>query len=164
MGSGNKTLKPLCHGCAGPWVAGLGRNLRQRDERKGALGEPRVWNFEPRLAHGHAVHEQDIQIERARAIGDGGRAVAAELALQAEQRLEQRARGEIGFERDGGIEKARLGGETDRRGGVERGAGGDAAQAIQAARRLRPVWLPAIRPARAGLLPCRCRRCASPSD
>lgn len=71
--------------------------------------------------------EQDVEIEGARAIEYAGRAVAAEFALDEEERVEERGRGEIGFEGHDSVDEARLRGESHRRGGVKGGTADDAA-------------------------------------
>ncbi len=102
------------------------------DENKGALGKTRVGDIEAGLANDQVSIEDDVEIERARAIGRAGDAVAAEFALEGEKRAEKLEGGEIGFKSDDGIEKARLLGEAGGRGGVERGARRDVADGGEA--------------------------------
>jgi hypothetical protein len=60
--------------------------------------------------------EQNVEIESARAVGNSGGAVAAEFALDGEEGGEEGSGGEIGFEGDDGVDKARLIGKADRLG------------------------------------------------
>ena len=96
--------------------------LDQRRERERPLGEAWVrhdelWRVEDRLAE--SADQQDVEIERTRAPPDLGGAVAAVAVLDAVELLEQLVRREIAVERDRGVEEGRLGGATDRVGGVD---------------------------------------------
>jgi len=110
----------------------VGRDLRERDENECTFGKTGMRDFEVGLGDDLIAEEQDVEVERARAVWKTGCAVAAELALDSEQAFEQGARGEFGFERDHGVDKVRLVGEADGRGGVERRAGNEAAQGFEA--------------------------------
>ncbi len=88
-------------------------------------------NLKPRLAHGNAVNQKDIQVKRPRPVRNGDGAVTAEPALDLKQCFKEPARGQFGLERDGSVEEARLLGKAHRRGGVERRTGGDAAQRME---------------------------------
>ena len=101
----------------------MGCDLVERDEDEGALGEARVRDDETGAADDEIAVEQDVEVEGARAVGEAVGAVAAEVLFDEEQGAEQFEWGEIGFEGGGGVEKAGLVGESDGRGGVERGAG-----------------------------------------
>jgi hypothetical protein len=83
-------------------------------------------DFEAGFREDEVGVEEEVEVEGAGAVGEGGGAVAAEEALDGKEGLEKDARGEIGREGDDGVEEAGLIGKADRRGGVERGAGGDA--------------------------------------
>ena len=85
-------------------------------------------DFETGLGEDEIAVEEDVEVEGARTIGDGARAIAAEEALDEEKIVKQLARREIGIKGDDGVEEARLIGEADRRGGIERGTRGDAAE------------------------------------
>jgi len=78
--------------------------------------------------------KQEIEVEGTGAVGDGGGAVAAEFALDLEQPVEKFARGQVGFKREDGVEEARLVGQANGSGGVERRALGDAAEGGEAIR------------------------------
>jgi hypothetical protein len=106
----------------------MGRNFVQGNKNKGALGKARVRNFESRFAEHKIAVENEIEIESTRAVGDGVEAVAAEFLLDGEKCAEKLERGERRFKRESGVEEARLIGEADGRGGVERRAGCDAAE------------------------------------
>lgn len=100
----------------------------KRDKDEGALRQARMRDNKIDFAEDEITIEQDVEVEGARAVGKDGVAVTAEGTLQAEQSTEQFVRAKVGYERDHGIEKARLIRETNRRGGVERGARSDTAQ------------------------------------
>jgi hypothetical protein len=106
--------------------------LREGDEDEGALVKARMRDFQGGLIQNQVTIKDDIEIEGTGAVGDGGRTVAAEVMLDFEQVAEEFERRERGFERDDGIEEARLTGEADGSSGVERGAGSDAAEGGEA--------------------------------
>lgn len=118
----------LGDGAAGAGIAQLGRDLVERDEDEGALGEAGMRDFEVQLADEPIAIKKDIEIEGARAVGNGVSTVAAEFALEREEGAEQVAWGEVGFNGDDGVDEAGLIGDADGRGGVQRGAGSDAAE------------------------------------
>lgn len=122
----------------------MGRDFGDRNEDEGALGEARMRNFESRVGENEIAIEQDVEVKGAGAIGDGGRAIAAEDALDGEENVEDRMRGEIGFKRDDGVEKARLIGEANWHGGIEGRTRGDAAGFCDLLERggERGVWRP----------------------
>ena len=78
--------------------------------------------------------EQDVQVEGARAVGEAGGAVTAEVALDGQQLGEQPLRIEFRLQSDDGIDEARLRGKAHRLSGVKRRAGGEAAQGLKAQR------------------------------
>lgn len=131
-GVGEKIGEELRGGEAGAGIAGVGSDFGEGNEDEGALGEARVRDFEAGLQEGEIAVEKNVEVEGAGSVGDGGGAVAAEVTLDGEQGVEQGARGEIGVEGDDGVEKAGLRRESDRRSGVKRGAGGDAAEGGEA--------------------------------
>ena len=94
-------------------------------------------DFKIVLAQHQIAEEQNIQVERPRPIPEPPKPpkprcpVAAKLALQIEQRVEQLARSQIRFKPDNRIEKPRLIGVANRRGGVERRTRGQAANLRQ---------------------------------
>lgn len=104
------------------------RDLIERDEDEGALGQAGVGNFQIRFADAEIAVEENIEIEGARTVGETRGAVAAKLLFDGQQGVEQRARSELGFKSDDSIYEAGLRGETDGRGGVERGARGDSTE------------------------------------
>jgi len=53
-------------------------------------------DFEIELRKDEVAVEEEVEVEGARAVGEGGGAVAAEVALDGEERVEEDARGEIG--------------------------------------------------------------------
>jgi hypothetical protein len=108
------------------------RNLIERDEDEGALGQAGMGNFKIRFADAEIAVEENVEIERAGAVGEARRAVAAELLFDGQQGVKQRARSERGFKGDDGIYEAGLRGKSDGRGGVERGTADDAAEGGEA--------------------------------
>lgn len=122
-----KIGEELCSGEAGARIDGVGSDFGEGDEDKGALGEAMMRDFEVELREDEVVVEEEIEVEGAGAVGDGAGAIAAEVALDGKERVEKDARGESGGESDDGVEEAWLIGKADRRSGVKRGAGGDAA-------------------------------------
>jgi hypothetical protein len=85
-------------------------------------------DFEAGLRNDEIAIEEDVEVEGSRAVGECGGAIAAEDALDREKSVEKWARCETGFEEENGVEKTRLGGKADGRGGIERGTRGDAAE------------------------------------
>jgi len=98
----------------------MGRNLVQWDEHEGALGQARVRNHEARPANNKIAEQENIQIERARAIGKAHEAIATEVLLDEEHGAEQFEWSQFGLECHGSVEKARLIQESDRLSGEER--------------------------------------------
>ena len=76
--------------------------------------------FPVSLADYAVAVEQNVQIERTRAVGEACRAVASELLLDGQQAAQQSLRLKFRLQRNNGIYKSRLIGESDRLGGVER--------------------------------------------
>lgn len=109
-------------------IAEAGSDFVERDKNEGALGEARMRDFKAGLAEDEIAIEEDVEIESARAVGECGSAVAAEVALDGEEGIEEIARGERGFKSENGVEKAGLIGVSDGSGGVERRAGHNAAE------------------------------------
>jgi len=89
-------------------------------------------NFEAGLADRLDAVDQQIEVQRARAVGDAGAAVASELLLNGQQGEKQIVRAEFRFERNDGIEEAGLGGEAYGFGGVEQRLGGYATEGCEA--------------------------------
>jgi len=118
-------------GEAGAGIDGIGGDFHKGDEDEGALCETGMRDFEVEFREDEVAVEEEIEVEGARAVGRGGGVVAAEVALDGQERVEDDARSEIGIEGNDGVEEAGLIGEigwgADGRSGVERGAGGDAA-------------------------------------
>lgn len=120
--------KKVSNRAAGAGIVKVGCDLVERNEDEGALGKARMRDFESGLTEHEIAIENEIEIEGARAVGDGVEAVAPEFLFDGKECAEELKWRERGFKRGGGIEEARLIGKTDGRGGVERGAGGDAAE------------------------------------
>src|SRR3546814_4332916 len=74
-----------------------GRDRGQRHQRERAFVQVRVRHAQARLVDHRVAEQQQVEVERARAPARiVFLAVAAELALDIEQRIEQRARIEVG--------------------------------------------------------------------
>ncbi len=128
IGVGREIAEELRDGEAGAGFAKLRSDFVKRNEDEGTLGEARMGNFEIELPEDEIAVEKNVEIERAGAVGNGSRAVAAEFTLDCEQGVEKLTRGEVGFKRDNGVEEAGLIGKADGSGGVERRPGGDVAE------------------------------------
>lgn len=94
----------------------------QRDQNKTALCQPWMRNFKARSAHHKIVEEQNIQVERARAVHNSCGAVAAKVLLDVEHLFKQRLRAQLRFEPNHGIHKSGLARESNRLGQVKRRA------------------------------------------
>ncbi len=125
-------FEELRDGLAAAGIAEIGCDFVEGDEDKGALGEARMGDFEAGFAEDEIAVEENVEIEGARAIGNTGGAVAAEVAFDEENGAKQFERRQSGFESDNGVEEAGLISEADGRGGVDRGAGRDAAEGGEA--------------------------------
>jgi len=97
----------------------------ERNQDESALRQPRVRNLKTRLADLHVPEEQNIQIERARAVGDGAGPVSSKLLFDGQQAFQQLLGLKLCFQGDHRVDKARLRGKSDRFGGVERRPAGD---------------------------------------
>ncbi len=118
----------LSGGQAGGRNAEIRSYFGERDEDEGTLGKAGMRDFKAGLGESEIAVEEDIEVEGARTVGRGARAIAAEAALNGEERVKEWARREIGFKSDDGVEEAGLIGEADRLGGIERGTRGDATE------------------------------------
>jgi len=90
-----------------------------------------VRNDEARTADDKIAIEQNVEVQRAGAVGNCIGAIAAEVPLDKKQRAEQLDGCETGFECGGGVEEARLIGKSDWLSGVERGTGGQTPQGFE---------------------------------
>ena len=81
---------------SGAGIDGIGGDFDKGDEDEGALGETGMRDFEVELREDEVAVEEEIEVEGARAVGEGDGAVAAEVALDGKERVEKNARGEIG--------------------------------------------------------------------
>ena len=113
-------------------MAEIGRDFVERHENEGAPGKPRMRDFKAGFVKNRIAIKQDVEIERAWAVERARGAFTAEGVLNGEQTVQQIVRREMRFQRDHGIREAGLRFESDGRGGVERGARGDAAKSGEA--------------------------------
>lgn len=77
-------------------------------------------NFKPRLLDLPFAKNENIEVERPWPVGNGRRAVAPEGPLDVQERIQQRARVEVGIQGGHRVEKAWLIGIPDRLGGIKR--------------------------------------------
>jgi len=113
-------------------MAEIGRDFVERHENEGAVGEARVRDFKAGFVKNRIAIEQDVEIERAWAVERARGAIAAEGVLDRKKAVQKIVRREMRFESYNGIREAGLRFESDGRGGVERGARGDAAKSGEA--------------------------------
>lgn len=71
-------------------------------------------NLQSRLIQFDAAKQQKVQVERSGTVANTSPAVAAELQLNGQQRIQQSARLKTGVESNYGVHKAGLVGEPDR--------------------------------------------------
>ena len=134
-GAGEKVLKlsdHLGHGVSAARIEDTGGDLVERNKDKGALGEARMRDDETGSADDEIAIEENVEVEGAGAVGDAGDADAAEFLFDEEHGAEQLEWGQLGFKSDCGVEEAGLIGESNGRGGVERGARRHTAQGLKA--------------------------------
>ena len=81
-------------------------NLRERDKDEGALVQARVRQGQLGRVEDHVVDQEQIEIERARSVWEGAR--ATQVALDAEQRVEEVGGSQRGLQRDDRVEEGRL--------------------------------------------------------
>lgn len=125
-------VQQLLHGPLTGRIHQIGCNLGQWNQDKSAGSEPRVRNVQVELVKDIVAEEEQVQVQRARPIGNACAAVAPELTLDPEQAFQQAARAEFGFEGHNGVHEAGLVGVSHGFGGVDRRAADNAAQGPQA--------------------------------
>jgi hypothetical protein len=91
-----------------------------------------VGDVEVRFVENQGAEQQDVEVQGAGAVGNAGGSVAAELALDAEERGEEGGGREVSFEGDGGVDEAWLIGKSDGGGGIEGRQADDAADGAEA--------------------------------
>ncbi len=106
----------------------LGCDFSERDEDEGTLRQAGMRNFQTGFGESEIAEEENVEVEGARTVGYGARAIAPEEALNGEKSLKKWMRCEIGFKCDDGVKEARLIGQADGLSGVERRTRGDAAE------------------------------------
>jgi len=102
--------------------------LRQWLKNKQPLGETWVGELEMCRVDDMVAVEQEIEVQRAGAVLDAGRTVASEGALQAQQLVQQRFRGQLRGQRHYAVGEHGLVAIANRLGLVESGAGNNGAQ------------------------------------
>jgi hypothetical protein len=83
-------------------------DLGQRAEDESPLVEPGMRDPEARLVDLLFPVDEQIEIERPRSLGRDSRPVAAEAGLDGEEEVEERPRRQLGLERKGTVQEARL--------------------------------------------------------
>lgn len=131
-------------GQAGGRHAEIGSDFGERDKDEGALGKAEMRDYEAGFGQDEIAIEEDIEVEGARTVEDGARAITAEQALDREKSFKEGARREIGLNGDDGVQEARLIGKADWFCGVERNAR-RCDRASECARGSRRAWHPAGR-------------------
>jgi hypothetical protein len=115
-------------GMAGAGIAEGGSDFSEGNEDEGALGETGMRNFKAGRCEDEVAVEEDVKVEGAGAVGDGGGAVATEVALYGEKSVEEIEWRERSIECDDSVEEAGLIRNAHRLSGIERGTGSDAAE------------------------------------
>ena len=132
LGSGcAQRFEQFRRGSAAAGIERRGRDFSQRDEHEGAISQAGMGDLQIRFFDSEMVEQQNIQVKCAWAVGDACGAVAVERVLDGQKSAKQLPRIQICFQRYDRVYKARLIGEADRGGRIERGAGKDAAQRFQ---------------------------------
>jgi hypothetical protein len=108
---GRRSLEHLADRTAGHGVALIGRKIGERGQDKATVGHPRVRNFQLGAADHGPAEQQDIDIDSARAFGDG--ADAAEFAFDPAGAGEQLHGEQSGLAFDYQVEKPSLVGVVD---------------------------------------------------
>ena len=111
-------------------VLQVGRELAQGHEHEATLMQAGVWEMEAGFGEDEGAVEEQIEIEGAWAVGLIADAAAG--GFDAQEFVQEIARGEGGFERGGGVEEGSLIGEADGFGFIERGDAAELAEALQA--------------------------------
>jgi len=101
--AGGKIGQELRGGETGTRIAESGSDFGERYEDECALRESGMRNFKAGLRKDEIAVKENVEIERAGAVGDGGGAIASEEALNEKEGGEEGARGERGVKDDDGI-------------------------------------------------------------
>jgi hypothetical protein len=115
----------LRSGEAGTRIAKIGSDFGEGHEYESALGEAGMRNFKARLRKDEITVEENVEVEGAGAVGDGGGAITTELALDEKEGGKEGARSERGVKDDDGVQEAGLIEESDGGSGIERRTSGD---------------------------------------
>src|SRR5207244_13202669 len=86
----------------------VGVQLSERLEHEPPLVQARVRHLQERLVDGRVAVEQEVEVERARALRRRLAAVSPKGALQLEHGAEKRPGRQLGLELDGSVEETRL--------------------------------------------------------
>ena len=81
-------------------------NFGERDQNEGALVQTRVRQGQLGRVEDHVVDQEQIEIDRARSVREGAR--ATQVALDAEQCVEEVDRSQRGLQRNDRVQESRL--------------------------------------------------------
>ena len=104
----------------------------ERYEHEGAFRKPRVRNIEVGLVEYIVTIEQQVEVEGAGPVGNRGRTIAPEVALDSQKRRQQGGGRQLSFEGNHGIQEAGLIGKSHRGCGIQRGSAQDLADGREA--------------------------------
>lgn len=128
-------FEQMLYGLSATGNSQLRSNLMERNQYKSPLIQPGMRKLEPSLSGLDIVYEQDIQIQRPRAIGNRFRTVPAEFLFDRQQLIEQRARLERRIQCHHRIHKPGLRGISNRLSGIKRRSADQGAELAQPPRR-----------------------------
>jgi hypothetical protein len=121
----------MCSGETGTRIAESGSDFVEGHEDEGALCETGMGNFKAGLREDEIAVEENVEVEGAGTVGDGGGAIPAEDTFDEKEGCEEGSRSERGFKDDYGIQEAGLICEADGRSGIERRSRGDASDGLE---------------------------------
>jgi hypothetical protein len=93
----------LCGGEAGARIAESGSDFGKGHQDEGALRETGMRNFKARFREDEIAVKENVEVEGAGAVGDGGGAIATEEALDEKECSQESARRELSVKDDDGI-------------------------------------------------------------
>ena len=93
----------MCSGEAGTRIAERGSDFGKGYEDEGALHEAGMRNFKAGLREDEIAVKENVEVEGAGTVGDGGGAITTQEALNEKEGIEEGARSERGFDGDDGV-------------------------------------------------------------
>lgn len=131
-GAGEEALEQLCHGATAAGIEGAGGNFIEGNENKGTFSKTRVRDDKTRTAEDKVGKEEKVEVEGTGPVGKVEDAASAEVLFREEEGAEEFERSQAGLESEDGVHETRLAGVSDRGRGVERRAGNDTPDVLQA--------------------------------